>query len=137
MNTIPVPDASASTPSHSLSMFRIVGAVIAGLFTWIFVATILNLILRASWPQYHAAEIVFDFTLAMKFSRLILGAISSIAAGFVAALIGKRRIAATIVGITLLCLFIPDHYVIWHKFPVWYHLTFLVTLLPLVLLGAA
>jgi hypothetical protein len=36
----------------------------------------------------------------------------------------------------LLALFIPNHYLLWDKFPVWYHLTFLVSLLPLTLLGA-
>ena len=74
----------------------------------------------------------------MKFARLVLGAISTLGAGFVAAWIGKGRMrAATLTGVVLLGLFIPGHYMIWNKFPVWYHLTFLVSLLPLTLLGAA
>ena len=36
----------------------------------------------------------------------------------------------------LLALFLPEHVKIWHSFPVWYHLTFLLTLAPLVALGA-
>src|SRR5262249_53212041 len=128
METIPLPNAHLNTPSSSQSILRTIGAVIAGLVAWILVATVLNLALRAAWPDYHAAEIVFNFTLAMKFARLVLGAVSSISAGFVAAWIGKSRPAAAILGIVLLCLFIPDHYLIWNKFPVWYHLTFLVSL---------
>ena len=138
METIPLPNAQFDTPSSSHPVLKTVGAVIAALFTWFFVATVLNLALRAWWPHYHEAETAFNFTSAMKLARLVLGAISTLSAGFVAAWIGKSRMgSATLTGIALLCLFIPGHYRIWDKFPVWYHLTFLVSLLPLTLLGAA
>jgi hypothetical protein len=137
METIPLPNAQPAASSTSHAIFKTVGAVIAALVTWFFVATVVNLALRAWWPHYHEAEIAFNFTLAMKVARLVLGAISSLAAGFVAAWIGKGRMSAALAGIVLLALFIPGHYRIWSKFPVWYHLTFLVSLLPLTLLGAA
>jgi hypothetical protein len=137
METIPLPNAQLDTPRSSYATLKAVGAVIAALVTWIFVATLLNLVLRVSWPHYHKAETAFNFTVAMKLARLVLGAISSLAAGFVAAWIAKGRMgAATLTGIVLLGLFIPNHYLLWAKFPVWYHLTFLVSLLPLTLLGA-
>jgi hypothetical protein len=124
--------------SSSDSALKTVGAVVAALVTWILVATILNLPLRISWPHYHEAETAFNFTFTMKLARLTLGAVSSLAAGFVAAWIGKgRRRAAMLTGVILLGLFIPDHYLLWSKFPVWYHLTFLVSLVPLTLLGGA
>jgi hypothetical protein len=138
MKTILLPSAQLDTPSTSYAAFKTIGAAIAGLVTWFFVATVLNLALRAWWPHYHEAELAFNFTFAMKLARLVLGAISSLGAGFVAAWIGKGRMgAATLTGIVLLGLFIPGHYRIWSKFPVWYHLTFLVSLLPLTLLGIA
>jgi hypothetical protein len=138
MKTILLPSAQLDAPSSSYAAFMTIGAAIAALLTWFFVATVLNLALRASWPHYHEAELAFNFTSAMKLARLVLGAISSLGAGFVAAWIGKGRMsAATLTGIVLLGLFIPGHYRIWSKFPVWYHLTFLVSLLPLTLLGAA
>ena len=138
METIPLQNAQPDTPSSSYAIFKIVGAVFAALVTWIVVATVLNLALRALWPHYHEAEIAFNFTFAMKLARLVLGAISSLGAGFVAAGISRgRKKAATLTGIVLLGLFIPNHYLLWGKFPVWYHLTFLVSLLPLTLLGAA
>ena len=137
MKTIPLVDAQPDT-SSSYTTFKTVGAVIAALVIWIFVATVLNLALRASWPHYHTAETSFNFTFAMKLGRLVLGAISSLSAGFVAVWISKGRIgAATLTGIVLLGLFIPNHYLLWSKFPVWYHMTFLVSLLPLTLLGGA
>jgi len=138
MNTIPLANAQHNTPSSSYTIFKTIGAAIAALVTWFFVATVVNLALRASWPHYHEAETAFNFTLAMKLARLVLGAISSLGAGFVAAWIGKDRMkAATLTGIVLLGLFIPGHYLLWSKFPIWYHLTFLASLLPLTLLGAA
>ena len=138
METIPLPNAQLDTPSSAHAILKIAGAVIIALVTWFFVATVVNLALRAWWPHYHEAETSFNFTFAMKFARLVLGAISTLGAGFVAAWIAKGRMrVATLTGIALLCLFIPGHYMIWNKFPVWYHLTFLLSLLPLTLLGAA
>ena len=138
METVPLPNAQPDTTSSSHEIFKTVGAVIAAIVTWFFVATVLNLALRAWWPHYHEAESAFNFTFAMKLVRLVLGALSSLGAGFVAAWIGKVHMrAAMLTGVVLLALFIPGHYRIWYKFPVWYHLTFLVSLLPFTLLGAA
>jgi hypothetical protein len=130
------PQSDGSPRAHSI--FKTTGAVAAALVTWILVATVLNLPLRNSWPHYHEAETAFNFTFTMKLARLVLGALSSLAAGFVAAWISKSRMgAAMLTGVILLGLFIPDHYLLWNKLPVWYHLTFLVSLVPLTLLGAA
>ena len=137
METIPLPNAQFDMPSTSHAILKTVGAVIVALVTWFFVATVLNLALRAWWPHYHEAETAFNFTFAMKVARLVLGAISTLGAGFVAAWLGTGMRAAAFTGIVLVGLFIPGHYRIWDKFPVWYHQTFLVSLLPLTLLGAA
>jgi hypothetical protein len=138
METIPLLNAQLDSTFSSRAIFKTVGAVIAAIVTWFFVATVLNLALRAWWPHYHEAETAFNFTFTMKLARLVLGAISCLGAGFVAAWIGRVGMrTATLTGIVLLVLFIPGHYRIWDKFPVWYHLTFLVSLLPLTLLGAA
>jgi len=116
---------------------KTIAAVIAGLIAWILVATAVDLLLRALWPNYHQAEIAFNFTLGMMMARLILGAVSSVCGGFVVASITKANSTAVkITGAALLVLFIPNHYLLWHKFPLWYHLTFLVSLFPLTMLGA-
>ena len=38
-------------------------------------------------------------------------------------------------GVLLLIGFIPVHISLWDRFPVWYHLTFLLSLVPLTYLG--
>jgi hypothetical protein len=40
-------------------------------------------------------------------------------------------------GLILLVAFIPQHIALWNSFPVWYHLTFLLSLVPLTYLGGA
>jgi len=78
------------------------------------------------------------FTLGMKIARLILGALASLAAGAAAGLIAPSKTAPRwVLGGIILALFIPVHIQLWAKFPAWYHLVFLGTLLPLVAMGAA
>ena len=130
-------ESSLTHAPANTSTMKTVTAVIVGLVTWILVATIINFTLRAWWPHNHEAETALNFNLGMKLVRLALGALASVCSGFVAAWIANgRRTAAIVLGILLLVLFIPNHYLLWEKFPVWYHLTFLVSLFPLTLLGA-
>ena len=118
-------------------MARGIAGVVVGLVAWILVATVLNLLLRIAWPGYADAESPMTFTLAMLAARLLLGAISSICAGLVLAWIAKRAgRAAVVLGVVLTAMFIPVHYRLWDRFPIWYHLVFLASLMPLALLGA-
>lgn len=119
-------------------MKRSIFALLAGFAAWAVVATVLNFGLRAAIPGYHQAEPSMNFTLGMKIARLIVGALSSLSAGAIASLIApSRRGVPWLLGAIVLALFIPGHIRIWASFPVWYHLTFLLTLVPLVALGAA
>src|SRR5262245_57243699 len=119
-------------------MMRSILAVVAGLAVWMLVATLLNFGLRAGIAGYAQAEPTLTFTLGMKIARLILGALASLAAGAVVGLIAPSKTAPRwVFGTLMLAFFIPVHVQLWAKFPVWYHLVFLGTLVPLVLLGAA
>ena len=78
------------------------------------------------------------FTLTMMICRLIVGLISSLCAGFVCALISpSSRLAPKVAAVIMVLLFLPVHYMLWAKFPIWYHLFFLITLAPMMLIGAA
>jgi hypothetical protein len=119
-------------------MGRTILGVIAGLLGWGIVVTLLNFGLRAAIPGYHAAEATLVFTSAMKAGRLIEAALASLAAGAIArAVASSSRGAPWIVGFVLLAVFVPEHMRLWSKFPVWYHLSFLGPLAPLIAIGAA
>lgn len=119
-------------------MKRSILAVVAGLVVWMLVATLLNFGLRAGLAGYAQAEPTMTFSLGMKVARLILGALASLAAGAAAGLIAPSKTGPRwVLGAIILAFFIPAHIQLWTKFPVWYHLVFLGTLVPLVALGAA
>jgi K+-sensing histidine kinase KdpD len=118
-------------------MKRSVLACLAGLLTWIIVVTMINRLLRLGLPGYTAAEPTLQFTLTMKWARLLMAFATSVAAGAVIRWTSpSTRWAPLIVGVMVLAMFLPVHIAIWSKFPVWYHLTFLVTIVPAVLVGA-
>jgi hypothetical protein len=118
-------------------MWRTIGSIVAGLVAWGVVVTLLNFGLRAAIPDYHAAEASLQFTMAMKIGRLTEAALTSIAAGAVVGLIAPtKRWAPWLVGLIILAMFLPVHVNLWSKFPVWYHLAFLVPLAPLVAFGS-
>jgi hypothetical protein len=118
-------------------MIRSVFAVIVAVVTWFIVATIGNWILRAGLPGYSAVEVPMNFTLTMMICRLLLGLVSSLCAGFVCATIARNSVAAKAAAAVMVVLFLPVHYMLWAKFPIWYHLFFLISLAPMLLVGAA
>jgi len=86
---------------------------------------------------YAVAEPAMAFTLAMKWGRLTLAIIASLVTGLVvASLAPANKRLPLILGTALLGVFIPVHYGLWDKFPLWYHLVFLGSLIPAVLAGA-
>lgn len=113
-------------------MKRTLFAVIAGAVVWVVVVSLLDRLLRVSIPGYTQAEPTFAFTLTMMLARLGIGALSSLAAGAVAAVIARSAARAPwITGVIFLVLFVPEHIKIGNALPLWYHLTFLLTLVPL------
>jgi hypothetical protein len=118
-------------------MKRSILACLAGLLTWIAVVTVIDRGLRLSLPNYTAAEQTLQFTLVMKWARLLMAIVTSVVAGAATGWIARSsRWAPLIVGSVVLAMFVPLHIAIWSKFPVWYHLTFLLTIIPAVLVGA-
>ena len=93
---------------------------------------------RGTVAGYAAAESTMTFTLGMEVARLIVGALSSLAAGATTPLTAPSRPGLPwVLGAILIAMVIPVHVQLWAKFPIWYHLVFLGTLVPLVALGAA
>jgi len=118
-------------------MKRSILACLAGLLTWLVVVSLINRLLRLTMADYTTAEQTLQFTLAMKWARLTMAIVTSLAAGAVTGWTSlSSRWAPFIVGCAVLALFLPLHIAIWSRLPVWYHLTFLLTIIPAVLLGA-
>ncbi len=118
-------------------MKRTVLAFLAGLAAWIVLISLLNRALRLGLAGYAAAEPAMSFTLGMLFARLAIAALTSVSAGCIVHWIApaSRRLPVWL-GIALVVAFLPIHARLWSSFPVWYHLVFLGTLLPLVVLGS-
>jgi hypothetical protein len=119
-------------------MVRSILGIIVAILTWFVVATIGNWILRAILPGYSDVEVAMTFTLTMMVCRLVLGLVSSLCAGFVcAAIAGRSSVAPKVSAAIMVIMFLPVHYNLWAKLPIWYHLFFLITLAPMMLIGAA
>jgi hypothetical protein len=111
-------------------------AFVAGLIAWLLVATVLDVGLRVGLPGYAAGEPTMTFTLGMLIARLAIAGVTSLVAGATMACIAPRSAwVPWALGVLLLVLFVPEHLKLWAVFPLWYHLTFLVTLVPLILIG--
>jgi hypothetical protein len=111
--------------------------VAAGLVVWFAVATLGNLAIRWLLPGYAEVERAMNFSLDMLWARLVLGALASLAAGAACGAIGRNgRAALYVFAVLLFALFVPVHVELWTKFPMWYHIVFLGSLIPLVVLGA-
>ena len=118
-------------------MKRPILAFAAGLVVWVVVISVLDRGLRVFVADYAAAELTFSFTLGMLLARLAIAALASLLAGGVAGWLAPASARVPVLlGAILLLAFLPTHVRLWRLFPFWYHLVFLVTLIPLVVLGA-
>src|SRR5436190_6335632 len=98
-------------------MKKAIVGVLAGLAVWIVVGSVAGLLLRAMWPEYVTAAPTMRFTLAMKVARLSIGALATLAMGWVIGIIARSTTATLIAGALLLLMFIPEHIALWDKFP--------------------
>ncbi|MEZ4235795.1 MAG: hypothetical protein R3F59_06465 [Myxococcota bacterium] len=117
-------------------MVRGILGVVAGAVGWFLVVAVLGWGMRQAWPAYASVAEEMAFTLPMLFARLGIGAVATLLAGALAAAVGGRRAAAGAGGL-LLVGFVPVHVALWTVFPLWYHATFLLSLVPLAVLGGA
>jgi len=117
-------------------MLRLIAGILTGAVTWLVAVAVLGFLCGMAWPEMAAVRDMTLLTLPMLCTRLSISALSSLAGGYAAALVGRESTRAPLgAGLLLLVLFVPYHLTIWHNFPVWYHLTFFVSLPVLSLLG--
>src|SRR5689334_2399712 len=117
-------------------MLRLIAGALAGAVAWLVSVAILGFLVRIAWPEMAAVRNLTLLTVPMLFTRLSCSALSSLAGGYWAAMVGRENTRAPLgAGLLLLVVFVPYHMTIWQNFPVWYHLTFFVSLPVLSLLG--
>lgn len=118
-------------------MKRAILGIAAGLVCWIMLVSVLNRGLRIFVAGYAVAEGAMSFTLGMLVARLLIAALTSLIAGALVRWLAPTSMRAPLLlGVILLIAFIPVHVRLWSLFPFWYHMVFLVTLIPLVMLGS-
>ena len=124
--------------SNRLALLRFFAGLVLGWATsWV----ILNggfALLRASWPEYALAEPEKAYTLAMLFVRLLIFSSMIVATSSVATLVAGDKRVAWVAGGLILALSIPPHLYpgyVWDDYPAWYHITYLLSILPLALFG--
>ena len=118
-------------------MFRTVAAVIAGNFIWTALWLGLNTLLRMQGvlPAESNARLDKPIPLAVM---LLSSIVFSVAAGWIATAIagGNNYRAALILAVIQLGLGLFFQSQAWHLMPVWYHVPFLLAVVPATLLGA-
>jgi hypothetical protein len=116
-------------------MARTIVAVVAGVVLWVLVVTVIDRSLRYAWPDYAAVFKAMTFTLPMMLARLTESTVSLVIAALVAARIAPgARAVGWGMGIVMLLYFAPVHYMLFDKFPVWYHAYFLASLIAIPLI---
>lgn len=118
-------------------MFRTVAAVIAGNLIWTALWLGLNALLRMQGllPADPTQRVEAPAPLAVM---LLASVVFSVAAGWIATAIagGHTYSAAIILALIQLALGIFFQSQAWHLMPIWYHIPFLLLLVPATLLGA-
>lgn len=129
-------------------MVRIILGVVAGFIAWSILwvggEEVLRMLspgwygahqLEAEKAMFNRSEFTSDTTILMI--SLIRSIITSIVAGYLAAVIaGENNRTALILGALLLAFGLMVQIMAWNYMPVWYHIIFLILLIPMTLLGA-
>ena len=117
------------------SVLRSVASLATGCVIAVTIAIICVVAARAFWPEYAAAEPHKAYTLPMLLTRLAVGALSVAGAACGAtAIAADRGRAAWWLGGIFLIVSLPDHLYpgyVWNDYPVWYHLVYLLYLVPI------
>jgi uncharacterized membrane protein YeaQ/YmgE (transglycosylase-associated protein family) len=117
-------------------MLRIIFGIVAGFLVWSILWVGIDAVLKGVWTDYNRSVEAMIFSAAQLVVPLILSAVCSIIAGFVAALIAKENSKSPLIlGILLLVVGIFVQIAVWDKIPLWHHLTFWILLIPMTIFG--
>lgn len=113
-------------------MLRTILSVIVGVVAWAVLVTAADFALRLAWPAYNTVHTAMAFDVPMMAARLSESSLALVIAAAIAARVAPlSRAAPWALGLVLLAIFIPIHIGLWTKFPLWYHATFLASLVAI------
>ncbi len=128
-------------------MVRIILAIVVGFIVWSVLWVGSDAIISAISPGWYGKSLV-DFQNAIDnqtpytvdstilIMSLIRSVIFSLVAGLIAALIAKENTKSTLgLGILLLLFGVFIQSIYWNYVPLWYHIPFLLLLIPMTILG--
>ena len=127
-------------------MVRIILGVIAGFIAWSIVWVGSDQIMMQSMHWYAEHQANFRMAMFNKTAfepdgtvlvmNIVRSVVTSLLAGFIAALVaGESRRSTLWLGVILLLVGIMVEATAWNYLPIWYHLAFLVLLIPMTILG--
>ena len=128
-------------------MMRIIAGIIVGFIVWSILWTGSDALLGAISPKWYG-EHQTEFGAAVTgnqsfvpdstilFLGLIRSVIFSLVSGYIAALIAGENTKSTVgLGVLLLLFGIFIQSIFWNYVPLWYHIPFLLLLVPVTILG--
>ncbi len=118
-------------------MGKIILGVIAGFIVWTIIFVGGESMLRAISPSLTAPENAASVdSIGLLTGYLIRSIIASILAGLTSAFVaGENARTPLILGVVLLLAGLLVQIGSWSVLPIWYHLTFLILLIPMTILG--
>lgn len=117
---------------------RRLAAAAAGVVFFALFVVALNRVAVLAWPDYAQAFAARSYTAPMMAARLCIGAGGLIGAGYLAAMIARGDRLTVIMAAGLLLLLGGTIHLTeptWSTFPLWYHLVFIGSIAPAVLIG--
>lgn len=118
-------------------MLQIILGIIVGFIVWLLVFIGVEPIAQKIAPNWIVLEgTTYTGSVAILIPYLIRSMIASILAGLTASLIASENSKTPLIlGIILLLVALPIHISGWNTLPVWYHLSLLILLIPMTILG--
>ena len=117
-------------------MLRIILGVIVGFVVWTIIwlgGGVLNKMIE---PNNVPNPDLSNITTYYLLIKIMLSIFSSIVAGFLAVLVSKEfKLTTWILGSILLLIGILVESSIWNYVPLWYHISFLILLIPMTIFG--
>ena len=118
-------------------MARNILAVLAGFVVWTVLWLASNSVLSIALPDMFNEDGSTD-SAGMLAAFLVISIVCSFIAGYLCVMLARERPMqyAVILGVVLFAVGLVVQIIFWDVMPIWYHLLFLVMLIPGTLLGA-